>query len=231
LTNEIGVDEDIATDPFLYIYPPNPSRDSPLRKLQGFLFPLPLSLLFVIWKFDSFKLAVTDMMNGFKRKTQQELLFMAIHWAIVFKFVPLPVVIAYTFLSGFITALIVTVTHQSEELFDEHNPDFVDAQFRSTRDAKCRTPFTEWLWGGMQYQLEHHLFPSMPRSKYPALAKVLQQFAVDNKVEFRITDEFELIGMNIDMYNRISKLPSSPTARHYEGKDKSWGGRGEVVSY
>ena len=32
------------------------------------------------------------------------------------------------------------------------------------------TPFTEWLWGGMQYQLEHHLFPTMPRYRYRALA-------------------------------------------------------------
>jgi hypothetical protein len=43
------------------------------------------------------------------------------------------------------------------------NPNQVAAQLRSTRDARTSTPFTEWLWGGMQYQLEHHLFPTMPR--------------------------------------------------------------------
>ena len=48
-------------------------------------------------------------------------------------------------------------------------PEFVHAQFRSTRDAVCSNPFSEWLWGGMQYQLEHHLFPTMPRYRYPAL--------------------------------------------------------------
>jgi len=35
--------------------------------------------------------------------------------------------------------------------------DWVSAQFCCTRDAVTRTAFTEWLWGGMQYQLEHHL--------------------------------------------------------------------------
>eukprot|EP00438_Fugacium_kawagutii_P001899 Skav201631 [mRNA] locus=scaffold3582:122033:124889:- [translate_table: standard] len=33
-----------------------------------------------------------------------------------------------------------------------------------------------------QYQLEHHLFPSMPRSKYPALQPILKKFADVNKV-------------------------------------------------
>lgn len=41
-------------------------------------------------------------------------------------------------------------------------------QFRSTRDAVCSNPFSEWLWGGMQYQLEHHLFPTMPVPRPPA---------------------------------------------------------------
>lgn len=24
-------------------------------------------------------------------------------------------------------------------------------------------PFVDWLWGGLNYQIEHHLFPTMPR--------------------------------------------------------------------
>ena len=75
----------------------------------------------------------------------------------------------------------MTVSHQSEEMFDEPqhdwvaaqpltpililtanpnlnpnpnpNPNQVAAQLRSTRDARTATPFTEWLWGGMQHQL------------------------------------------------------------------------------
>ena len=34
LTNEMGVDEDIATDPFLFTWAPDPKYDSPLRKIQ-----------------------------------------------------------------------------------------------------------------------------------------------------------------------------------------------------
>jgi len=38
LTNEQGVDEDIATDPFLYTWAPDPKYDSPLRKIQHLIF-------------------------------------------------------------------------------------------------------------------------------------------------------------------------------------------------
>lgn len=32
------------------------------------------------------------------------------------------------------------------------------------------------------HQLEHQLFPSMPRSKYPKLRRILQKFAKDNGI-------------------------------------------------
>ncbi len=54
---------------------------------------------------------------------------------------------------------------------------FFYAQYRSTRDAVCSNPFSEWLWGGMQYQLEHHLFPTMPRYKYPRLVAQVSSIA------------------------------------------------------
>lgn len=229
LTNEIGVDEDLATEPFLYIYSPNPTKDSFLRKIQHIVFPLPMSALFHLWRFDSLKLSISDALNGFKRKTQYEFLSLIIHYSALAYFVPLPVILGFITLSGLMTAIIVTVTHQSEELFEEHNPDFVDAQFRSTRNAKCSNFFSDWLWGGMQWQLEHHLFPSMPRSKYPALSKILQKFAVENNVEYRMTDEFELLYLNWQTYAKISSVPTTENAKHFEGKDVNWGGRGEVV--
>lgn len=58
---------------------------------------------------------------------------------------------------GFLMANIVTTTHQSEELMFEHEHDWVASQFLTTRNAVTSNPFSEWIWGGMQYQLEHHL--------------------------------------------------------------------------
>jgi fatty acid desaturase len=43
----------------------------------------------------------------------------------------------------------------------------------------------EWLWGGMQYQLEHHLFPTMPKYKYAQVRPIIQKWANDNGIEYR----------------------------------------------
>ena len=229
LTNEVGVDEDISTDPALYVYPPSPNRDSFLRKFQHLYLPLPLSLLFIIWRVDSAKLCVEDALKGFKRKTQLESIFQLIHYTIMATFVPIPVFLGQLLLAGVMTAIIVTVTHQSEEMLYEHDPDFVNAQFRTTRDVKCSNIFSDWLWGGMQWQLEHHLFPSMPRSKYPALSKVLKEFALENNVEYRVSEEWDMLVTNWETYKKFSSVPAVEGMKHFEGKTVNWGGRGEVV--
>lgn len=206
--NEVGVDEDLATDPALYVYAPTTTKDSPLRKFQHFYVPIAFSWLFAIWRIDSAKVCIKDALSGFKRKTQWESVFQLAHYALMAAFVPLPVFLGSVFFAGLVTAIIVTVTHQSEDLFWGFNPDFVLSQFLSTRNAKCNTLFSDWLWGGMQWQLEHHLFPSMPRSKYPALSGVIQKFASENGLEYRITEEFALIRKNWDMYKRVAEEPS-----------------------
>merc|ERR1712232_110654 len=127
------------------------------------------------------------------------------------------------FLSGLMSALIVTPTHQSEELFDEFQFDWVTSQFQSTRNAVMTNPFSEWLWGGMQYQLEHHLFPSMPRSKYPKLKRILQKFAQDNDIPggYRETGEFEILKMNWELYRDVAKadpVPGAPSSKGIIGR-------------
>ena len=129
-------------------------------------------------------------------------------------------VVTAVFASGLISALIVTPTHQSEDLFEEYQPDWVTAQFQSTRNAVTTNPFSEWLWGGMQYQLEHHLFPSMPRSKYPLLRERLIKFAEDNKIPggYRETGEFEILKMNWDLYKRVAEADPVPGATPTRGR-------------
>jgi len=217
LTNEMGVDEDIATDPFLFPYVPDPENDSPLRKIQHLWFFVPFSFLFALWRVDTLKVAV-DSVETKRPDAKNELWYLLAHYAVLLTFFPMPVWLPAVFLSGLMSALIVTPTHQSEELFEEYQADWVTAQFQSTRNAVTTNPFSEWLWGGMQYQLEHHLFPSMPRSKYPALRPILNKFAEDNKVPggYRESGEFEILYMNWDLYRQVAEsdaIQGSPYSR------------------
>jgi len=79
--------------------------------------------------------------------------------------------------------------------------------------------FSEWLWGGMQYQLEHHLFPAMPRSKYPKLRSILKKFAEDTKVPggYRESGEFEILKMNWNLYRDVAKADAVVGAPYSRG--------------
>jgi acyl-lipid Delta6-acetylenase / acyl-lipid (9-3)-desaturase len=222
LTNEMGVDEDIATDPFLYSWIPDPSQDSPLRKIQHIIFWIPFSFMFALWRYDSVKVSI-DAVEQKRPSARNELYCLLIHYAVLLTVFPVTVWIPAIFLSGLMSALIVTPTHQSEEMFNEYQPDWVTAQFQSTRNAVMTNPFSEWLWGGMQYQLEHHLFPSMPRSKYPLLREKLIQFANDNNVPggYRESGEFEILHMNWKLYKTVAEadaIPGSPLTKGRPGQ-------------
>ena len=217
--NEKGVDEDIATDPFIYQWAPSPENDSPIRKIQHLIFFIPFSALFALWRYDSIKSAIINVKKN-RTHAEDELKGILIHYFILLTVFPIGVWLPSIFISGLMSALIVTPTHQSEELFDEFQPDWVRAQFQSTRDA-ATNPFSEWLWGGMQYQLEHHLFPSMPRSKYPALRERIMKFAKDNNVPggYRETGEFEILKMNWQLYKKVAEADAVPGSISTQGKE------------
>lgn len=222
LTNEMGVDEDVATDPFLFTWAPDPANDSPLRKIQHYIFFIPFSFMFALWRYDTVKVGI-EAVEEKRPDAKRELYALLFHYAVLLTVFPIGVWFPAVFFSGLCSALIVTPTHQSEEFFEEFQPDFVTAQFQSTRNAVTTNPFSEWLWGGMQYQLEHHLFPSMPRSKYPQLRSILQKFASDNNVPggYRESGEFEILKMNWELYKRVAEadpVPGAPYSRGFMGQ-------------
>merc|ERR1719353_2667705 len=204
LTNEIGYDEDVALEPAIYLWQPDPKKDSWLRKFQHVYWPIPFSVLFLYWRFDSIRYVL-------KHKKWNELARLVTHWAAFTAWLPAKTVFLGVWLSGLITATIVTVTHQSEEIFIKdtlRKYDFTEAQFRSTRDAYCSNWFSDMLWGGMQWQLEHHLFPTMPRYKYKALHPLLREWAKQHNLEFRTSGEWEILVQNVEQLKKLSALPA-----------------------
>lgn len=57
----------------------------------------------------------------------------------------------------------------------------------------------------MQYQLEHHLFPTMPRYKYRKLVPLVRKFAEDNGIEYRATGQWEIIKDNIKLVRSCTR--------------------------
>jgi len=116
LTNVVGVDEDLMVDPALYLWPPSEENDNKLvRRIQHWYWFLPYSLLFAIWRIDSIKVALN-------RKLWGEAGRLALHYGILAVLFPgfqmaRRVLFPALFMSGLLTATIVTVSHISEDIF------------------------------------------------------------------------------------------------------------------
>ena len=211
-TNHIGMDEDIMSDPMFYLWSPDPAHDAPRRRLQHLYAPLPYSLLFLLWRFNSLRSLLTC---ADKARQRREGALMAVHYAWVACCLPPAVFLGHALLAGLMSATIVTVSHQSEELFDETQHDWVDAQLRSTRSARTSNPFSEWLWGGMQYQLEHHLFPTMPRYRYASLAPRLRAWCEAHAHvggQYRTDGEWDILVRNFNTLREVARAPATPGA-------------------
>jgi fatty acid desaturase len=145
-------------------------------------------MTYVLWRRHSLASAI-------QRKDKKELALLAVHYGWLFGFLPLSVAISSVLLGGFLVGALVTATHQTEEIMYEQAGQFVDIQFRSTREADV-DGMERWLWGGMDTQLVHHLFPTMPRYRHHQARPVIQRWAEENGYDFRISTSKEIIEKN-----------------------------------
>jgi fatty acid desaturase len=84
----------------------------------------------------------------------------------------------------------------------------VTGQFRSTRDAEAVFgPLETWLWGGMDTQLEHHLFPTMPRYNYHKLRPVLKAWAEERGINYRISPSTTILYDNWKLMKDVAGAP------------------------
>ena len=203
-TNEEHLDNDVMMEPFFFLRSPTESGrpDHAMRKYQHIYgYPL-LSIMFWLWRFHSLE-------SAWRRKDKKELIFMGINYAWLAFCMPWQVAVGSVFLSGFIVASLVSATHQSEEIMEYgEGAEYVEGQFRSTRDAETVFgPLETWIWGGMDTQLEHHLFPTMPRYKYHELRPILKAWAAANDINYRISPSTKIIADNFALLKRVASAP------------------------
>jgi len=57
-------------------------------------------------------------------------------------------------------------------------------QIQTTVDFSRRNPFLCWFLGGLNFQVEHHLFSRICHIHYPALSKVVEEACHDFGVKY-----------------------------------------------
>lgn len=159
-------DTDIDTAPFIYwtrhLLSSNAQTTFMLR-YQGYLLWLILPFSKFVW--DYFSLVAT-----YKRKAWGQLALSLGHhaaFAIVFG---IPYYIVSRLWAGFLIGWVFIMSHNGTEYYLRPDIPFYESQIRTTRNVSLDW-LTTWFTGGLNYQIEHHMFPTMPRHNLPKVAQ------------------------------------------------------------
>ncbi|CAD6194232.1 unnamed protein product [Caenorhabditis auriculariae] len=114
---------------------------------------------------------------------------------------------------GFLLAHVVTYNHYSVEKFPESSnimSNYACLQLMTTRNMRPGT-FIDWLWGGLNYQIEHHLFPTMPRHSLSKVMPMVKEFCRQNGLPYMVDDYFTGFQLELQQFHNIAKIANKLT--------------------
>ncbi|KAM7472253.1 hypothetical protein LguiA_010436 [Lonicera macranthoides] len=68
--------------------------------------------------------------------------------------------------------------------------DWFEKQSGGTIDISC-SPKMDWFFGGLQFQLEHHLFPRLPRSQLRKISPIVRELCKKHSLPYRSLSFYE----------------------------------------
>lgn len=210
-TNIDGHDEDIDIRPFLRLS--DHQKKYWFHKYQHIYWPIFYSLTYFWWvayrdfkKYMDGRVATTEIQGmDFKQHVVfwlGKVVYIAVFWVL-----PISVLgwkdfaIGYGVMlatTGLVLALVFQLAHTVQGLdFPEPDPKtnkienawFVH-QLHTTANFATKSKFWGWLTGGLNFQVEHHLFPRVSHIHYPAISKVVKKVCADYNIAYHEQPSF-----------------------------------------
>jgi fatty acid desaturase len=87
--------------------------------------------------------------------------------------------------------------------------DFLRRQVLTSRNIRGGI-FMDHFMGGLNYQVEHHLFPSMARPKLHKAARMVREFCAEKKIAYTEAGLFESYGIVVRYLNEVGLSARDP---------------------
>lgn len=215
--NHITKDPDAIYPMIVYSSAQIPNTPSYLRRviaIQAFLYPVFGSFLFVTMRSASLKHL---FQKSAKAVTMQSLGLLA-HLALF--------VLLLTQLGGWVPAIVFLVlsqvafslynmsifapNHKGMPMMDNDEPeDFFLTQVLTARNVRG-SRFVDFLYGGLNYQIEHHLFPTMPRKNLGAAQPLVRRFCEQRGVSYH---ETTMAGSYREIFSHLHRVSAPARGR------------------
>lgn len=197
-TNEVSNDPDIKLMPILHFFEkfvPNKAQ-----KYQHIYYVPMFFLLHVYWFVESIMICRKNFFNRnyYERKlARQDTTYLIIHCmfsGVLISKAGIFYVLTVYYISGFLTAIVVFATHYGEDRLDPNEAKKMSLVEQTLLTSRNITGFrnTEWdnyIWnwltGGLNQQIEHHLFPKTPSYNLGMITPYVKELAKKHGLEFR----------------------------------------------
>lgn len=195
-TNIDGVDDDIEIKPMLRMC--STQKHYWIHKYQHIYVWLLYTQLLVIWVF------ATDYKKYFNKKVGSvpiKKMSMFEHFAFwiakagyYFGMIVLPIMkigfikwfvgfAIIAMVAGFVLSVVFQLAHTVEETAfpvpdgdtNKIENEWAIHQIQTTANFATKNKLISWLVGGLNFQIEHHLFPKISHIHYPAISKIIKQ--------------------------------------------------------
>lgn len=204
-TNIHGVDDDIEARPLLRLC--DEQTHYQIHKYQHYYFPFAYSLLYMWWIF------VSDYTKYFRQKVgniplkkmtvNDHIMFWFYKLAHAFIFIALPVYmigfgwwltgfLVMGLVTGFVLSIVFQLAHTVEhthfplpaDTTGRMEDEWAIHQIKTTANFATRNKVVSWFCGGLNFQIEHHLFPKISHIHYPQISKIIKQACKEFGIEY-----------------------------------------------
>lgn len=99
----------------------------------------------------------------------------------------------------------ITLSHWGMSTADLGSTEsFPQRQLRTTMDVQCPA-WLDWIHGGLQFQIVHHLFPRVPRHNLRALQVLVREFAEETGLRYSIYGFVEGNGVVLSRLEEVAQ--------------------------
>ena len=87
---------------------------------------------------------------------------------------------------------------------------FAQHQIRTTSNFAMDSKIVSWFVGGLNYQVEHHLFPKVSHVHYPAISKIVQAKCNEFGIQYNYYDTLgQALASHFRVMKELGKKPES----------------------
>ncbi len=206
-TNVEGIDSDIDVKPFMRLHEGQPLR--PYHRYQYIYWVVLYAISYLVWVFynDFQKYFSKRLVEGHrieKIPLREHVIFWTTKVMYVFVYMIVPIVMVgwvpwligfsvVTVVCGFTTSIVFQLAHVVEgtqfhftELPDKKDrQEWAVHQVCSTANFATDSKVLHWLLGGLNFQIEHHLFPRISHIHYPAISRTVKEACREHNLIYR----------------------------------------------